>query len=141
MRTLPLVMLGAGAYAVFLAATLPARFVAAQVQSRLHGELRIHEASGSAWHGAARADVAIPGGWLPLDNLAWRLLPAELLHGRIAIALDAQAAGLDARATIARGATTWHAAGEANGTAAFVSALAPLLSTWRPEGRIAIRTD
>src|SRR6476661_4008405 len=141
MRTLPLVILGVVAYAVFLVATVPARFVASQVQSRASDRIRIHEAHGTAWHGAARADVAIPGGWLPLDNLAWRLLPAELLHGRIAVAVDAQAADLAAQATVARGASMWHVAGQANGNAGFASTIAPLLATWRPEGRIAIRTQ
>jgi len=141
MRTLTLVVLGVVAYAAFLVATVPARFVAAQVQAHAGDRIRVHEAHGTAWHGAARADVAIPGGWLPLDNLAWRFLPSELARGRIAVALDAQAADLAAQATVARSASSWHVAGEANGNASFVSTIAPLLATWRPEGRIALRTQ
>ena len=140
MRTLPLAILGVAAYAAFLVATVPARFVAAQLESRARGQVRVHEAHGTAWHGAARAEVAIPGGWMPLDNLAWRLLPGELLHGRIGFAVDAQASGLAAQATVARSASAWHAAGQANGTPAFAAAMLPLLSTWRPEGNISIRT-
>jgi general secretion pathway protein N len=142
MRTAPLVALGIAAYAIFVAATVPARWVAAQAESRTRNTVRVHEANGTLWHGAARADVAIPGsGWLPMDNVAWRWQPAELLRGRLAFEVDAQASGLAARGTLARGLSMWHASGEASASAAFASTVAPILSTWRPEGRLALRTD
>lgn len=141
MRTLPLVVLGVVAYAIFLVATVPADFVAAQIDTRARDRIRLHDARGTAWHGAARADVAVPGGWLALDDLAWRLQPAQLLQGRIAFAVDARAPGLTAQGSIARGASSWHAAGQANGNAALAAAVVPLLSAFHPEGRIALRTD
>lgn len=141
MRTLPLVLLGVAAYATFVVATVPARFVAAQIEERARDRIRIHDATGTAWQGAARAELAVPGGWLPLDKLAWTLRPAELLRGRIALAVDAQAPGLAAQGTIARSAASWHAAGQANGNAAVAAAVVPLLSTFRPEGRVALRTE
>jgi Bacterial type II secretion system protein N. len=141
MRTLPLAIVGVVAYAAFLVALMPARFVAAQVEKGTGGALRIRDAQGTAWHGTARGEVAIPGSVLPLESVAWRLEPARLLQGRIEFAVDAKAAGLTAQGTIARAPSSWHAAGQLAGNAAAASTLVPLLSAWRPEGRVAIRTD
>jgi general secretion pathway protein N len=136
------VALGIAGYAIFLVATVPASFVAARVASHVpRDRLRVHEAHGTLWHGAARLDVAAGPSWVPLDNLAWRLKPAELLGGRLAFAVDAQAAGLAAQGTLARGLSKWHAAGQASGPAASATALVPLLATWNPEGRLEMRTE
>ena len=142
MRTGPLVAIGIAAYAAFLAATVPARWAAAQAEGRMRNAVRLHEAHGTLWHGAARADLAAPGGvWVPVESVAWRWQPVELLRGRLGFRVDAQASGLTARGTIARGPSLWHASGEATGSAAFAAALAPILSTWRPEGRLTLRSD
>lgn len=141
MRPAPLIALGIAAYAVFLAATVPARFAASRLEHNARGQVRVHEAHGTLWHGAARVEIATPAGPLNVDNLAWRFQPARLLQGRIAFAVDLQAAGLAAQGTLLRGISLWHVSGQANGDAAALAALSPLLSTWRPEGRLAIRSD
>ncbi|HET9580906.1 MAG TPA: type II secretion system protein N [Usitatibacter sp.] len=141
MRAPALVALGMAAYGVFLVATMPATFVASQAEARARGTLRVHEAHGTVWHGAARVDVAVGPAWLPLDSVAWRLLPRELLSGRLAFAVDAQAAGGTGKGTLARGFTGWHARGQASAPAAVAANVVPLLSTWRPEGRIDVRSD
>jgi general secretion pathway protein N len=141
MRAAPLAALGIAAYVVFLGATVPASFVASQVEARARDRIRVHEAHGTLWHGAARAEVATAAGWIPIDNLAWRFQAARLLQGRLVFALDAQAAGLAAQGTLARGFAFWHVSGEANGDAGALASLSPLLANWRPEGRLAIRTD
>ena len=141
MRPAPLAALGILAYIAFLAATIPATFVAARVQASVPDRVRVHEASGTLWHGAARVDIAAGGTWIALDNLAWRLRPAELLTGRLAFAIDAQASGAAAQGTLARSLSKWHASGQASAPAAFAATLLPLLGTWRPEGRIEARAS
>lgn len=141
MRRAPLIAVGIAAYIAFVVATIPASFVAARVQANAPDRIRVHEASGTLWHGAARADVAAGPAWLPLDNLAWRLRPAELFSGRLAFAIDAQAAGATARGTLARGLSKWHASGEASAPASLAGTWLPLLATWRPEGRIDVRAS
>jgi len=142
MRAAPLVAFGVAAYAVFLVATTPARFAAAQLESRMRDRVRVHDAHGTVWSGAARAEIALPGsGWMPMDNLAWRVQPAELLRGRVAFTVDAAAADLAAQGTIARSVSLWHVKGTATGSAAVLSTLSPLLSAWRPEGKLAINVD
>lgn len=140
MRTASLILLGAAGYAAFLVATVPASFVAAQAGPRVR-DVRIHEAHGTLWHGAARAEVNVGSTWLPVESLAWRLEPAALLRGRLAFAVDAQASGATAQGTVARGLSKWHAAGRASAPASFAATVVPLLSTWRPEGRLELRTD
>lgn len=141
MRAPALAALGIAAYAAFLVATLPARFVAAQVESRHGNVLRVHEAHGTVWHGAARLDVAVGPAWLPVDSLAWRLAPAALLSGRLAFDVEAQAGGGTGRGRVARSATGWHARGEASAPASLASAVMPIAATWRPDGRIDLRTE
>src|SRR5512140_2299898 len=141
MRAPALVAIGLVAYGVVLVATMPARFVAAQIESREPGVLRVHEAHGTVWHGAARVEVALGPAWLPIESLAWRLVPRELLSGRLAFAVDAQAADAAGKGVIARSAAGWHARGEASAPASFAAAVMPLAGTWRPEGRIDVRTE
>src|SRR5512138_1876986 len=109
MRPAPLAALGVIAYIAFLVATIPAGFVAARVQANAPDRVRVHEANGTLWHGAARVDVAAGPAWMALDNFAWRVRPAELLAGRLAFAIDAQASGATAQGTLARSASKWHA--------------------------------
>jgi general secretion pathway protein N len=141
MRTAPLVALGLAAYVAFAIASVPARFVAAQVENRADGAVHVHEAHGTLWQGAAGVDVAIAGGQVALDNVAWRFLPAQLLRGRVAFAVDARSPALSGQGTIGRDVSSWHAAGEAAGDAAVASSVFPLLATWRPEGRVTLRSS
>lgn len=141
MRPAPLAALGILAYIAFLAATVPASFVASRVQANAPDRIRVHEANGTLWHGAARVDVAAGATWIALDNLAWRLRPAELLAGRLAFAIDAQSSGAAAQGTLARSMSKWHASGQASAPASFAATLMPLLGTWRPEGRIDARAS
>jgi general secretion pathway protein N len=141
MRAAPLVLLGVVAYATFAIGTMPARFAAAQVEERARNTVHIAEASGTVWHGAARAQVDAGGVRIALDNVAWRWLPAELLSGRLAFAIDARAGEAQANGIVARSVGLWHASGTVEAPAAFAATAYPLLGTFRPEGRIAARTD
>ena len=136
MRLPVLAALGVAAYLAFLLATLPASIAARALAASAHG-LAIHDASGTIWNGAARATVATPGGRVAFDRVAWRLLPARLLSGRIAFDVTATAPGLEERLEAARSPTRWEArALQARGEAAAAIAALPWIAAWRPEGRI-----
>jgi len=141
MRTAPLVLLGVVAYAAFAIATMPARFAAAQLEDRARNVVHVADASGTVWHGAARAQVDAGGASIVLENVAWRWLPAELLSGRMAFAIDARAGEAQVNGTLARSVTRWHASGSVDAPAAFAATAYPLLGTFRPEGRVTARTD
>ena len=139
MRRLALVVLGVGAYAVFLVAMLPASFVAPRIAGATRGTLQLHNADGTVWNGSARAVVATPAGPLAIDELRWRLVPLRLATGRLAYAVDAASAGFKATGEVGRGFAAWYArglrvAGDAAGAASFL----PLVTPWNPRGAVSL---
>jgi general secretion pathway protein N len=137
-RPLTLATLGAAAYALFLAALMPASYVAARLESSTRGALQVHEAGGTLWKGRGRATIATPAGPLALEDLGWRFLPARLAAGRIAFAVEGRSAGFESRAEVGRSLSAWEARdvsirGQASGAASFM----PLIAHWRPEGVLA----
>jgi general secretion pathway protein N len=150
MRASTAVALGIAAYLVFLAATIPAAFVARRIDASAvrAGEARgtpsnasavhVSEARGTVWNGSARLELALPSGPLTVEELAWHFLPARLLTGRVAFAVHVRSPG-EGALEIARGFGGWEMRGLAwKGDAAALAALSPLVATWRPQGQVAI---
>lgn len=137
MRPAAFAALGVAAYLAFLAATVPASFVAQRLAEP--GRIDITDARGTLWKGTARVQVATPAGPLALESLRWRWLPARLLAGRLAFAADASAAGVEAAGEVERG---FAALGlrdvRASGDASAFAALVPLAAAWHPEGPIVL---
>ena len=139
MRVRAIAALGIAAYVVFLVATAPASVVAARVSAAAPGHVEFTDTSGTLWHGSARARVTAPGATLMLETLEWRLVPARLAAGKVAFDVKTAARGLDARLQIGRGLTNWEFRDvAARAEAAFITAFAPWLPNWRPEGTLAI---
>ena len=57
-RTTALAALGLAAYAVFLLATVPASVIAARVLDATQGVVMLTAATGTLWHGDAKARIA-----------------------------------------------------------------------------------
>ena len=130
MRPLALAALGVIAYLAFLAASVPAAFVAVRVERESRGVVRIDEARGTLWHGQARANG------LPLQ---WRFRAASLAAGRLGFDVHVDEPQLKATGEVGRGVRAWQVNDlRAQGSAGSVAALLPLLAPWRPEGTIAI---
>jgi general secretion pathway protein N len=137
MRPVTLAVLGIAAYAVFLAANVPARVVAERIS--VPGAIELSDAQGTLWNGRARAIVAAGGPAATLDSVRWHFLPMRIASLRLAFALDASGPGLDGHAEVERGpgafgARDVHARADAAALAAFV----PLAAGWRPEGSITL---
>jgi len=136
MRARGFVLLGIVAYAAFLVVTVPARFVVRQLV--LPPGVVLSNVDGTVWHGAARADVTASGADAQVD-LRWRFIPASLVSGRIAFAIEASGTGLEAHGTVARSFGGYEARGvELRADAARLSAVSPLLATWRPQGALTL---
>jgi general secretion pathway protein N len=134
MRARTLALVGVAGYLVFLAAQLPASFVASKMRAR---EADLTEVEGTVWSGSARATLRTPQGPVELDRVTWRFRPARLLLGRIAYDVTAGAHGLDARGRIERGlAATELRDLEARVDATALALFAPLVATWQPQGAI-----
>jgi general secretion pathway protein N len=125
------------AYLIFLAALVPASFVAERVAAATQGRVALANAGGTLWRGSARIRLTAAGGWLDLDALEWRFDPARLLAGRIAFDVKATAQGLDAQGQVARAFSGWELRDAAlRASITSLATLAPLAARWRPEGRI-----
>lgn len=136
MRARGFLALGIVAYAVFLAATVPARFAVRQLA--LPPGIALSNVEGTVWQGAARADVTASGAEAKVD-VRWRFLPASLVSGRLAFAIEARGKGLDAHGTVARSFGGYEARGvELRADAAQLAAVSPLLATWRPQGALTL---
>jgi len=132
-RARTIAIIGIAAYAVFLAATLPASLVARWIA--MPGVLDLADAHGTLWSGSARA-VA---GAAQLDGLRWRFEPARLVAGRLAFTVDGYGTGLEGHGRIDRGfgaleVRELHVRGDAAALAAF----APLAASWQPDGRLTL---
>ena len=136
MRAPAIAALGIAAYLVFLAAMLPASFVAARIDPSV---AEASDIRGTAWKGSARVTLRTPQGPVALDRVEWRWLPLRLAAARLAYDVNASAPGLAARARVERGfGSTELRDLEARGDAASLSALAPGLGPWQPQGAISV---
>ena len=91
MRRWQLFGLGLGAYALGLIATVPATMIDAGLRQGSEGRLRLAEARGTLWSG--RGEIEIRDANLRTGiakNIAWRVLPAYVLRGKLLyeVALD-----------------------------------------------------
>jgi len=130
MRARTIVLLAVAAYLAFLAATMPARWALARFQPP--PEVSLSDVQGTVWNGSAA--LALQAG-TPIANVRWHFLASRLASARIAYAIDAAGAALQAHGEVARGIGAVEARGvTARGDAAGVSALVPLAAAWRPQG-------
>lgn len=136
MRARGFVVLGIVAYAAFAAAIVPARFIAQKVA--LPPGVALSGVDGTVWRGGAQAEITA-GGASAQARLRWRFLPASLVSGRVAFALDADGSGLEAHGIVARSLTGYQARDvRVSADAAQLAAAAPLLGAWRPEGALTL---
>ncbi len=134
MRARGIVLLAIAAYAVFLVATMPARWALAHLA--LAPEVAISNVRGTVWNGAASVAAPAPG---PIVEVRWHFLPARLASARLAFAVDLAGPMLRGHGEISRGVGGIEARGvTARADAAMLSALAPLAAAWRPQGTITL---
>jgi general secretion pathway protein N len=139
MRMRAIAALGIAAYVVFLVAAAPASFVAACMSAALPGRVTLTDTRGTLWAGSAHARVIAHGGPVFLDRLEWRLRPSRLAAGRLAFDIRGVARGLDAQLQVARGFSGWELRDvTARVEAAIITAFAPWIAAWRPEGTLMI---
>lgn len=136
-RATALAVLGIAAYAVFLLALLPARFVVARIA--LPPGLSLQNVEGTVWSGRATASWSPGGAPLVLDAVSWHWRPLALMSARMAYDVEAHGKGIDARARVARGITSSTVQDlELHADAASISTVVPLASAWQPGGRVEV---
>ncbi len=137
------VALGIAAYLVFLAATVPAAFVAPRIAAATGQPVEIDGAAGTLWKGEARARVAPPNAApIAVERIEWRFLPLRLAAGEIAVALRVTAAGLTAGLEAARGFSGYRLRDlKGEGEAKALGLLSPIVATWQPGGTLAFAAE
>jgi general secretion pathway protein N len=131
--------LGLAAYSVFLLATIPAAWVGAQLQAALPGRIEVSNAQGTLWRGQARVSFAPSRNRVSLDAVEWSFAPSRLFAGEIAFDTRARGGGLQAAAQLAQSFNGWRVRGlRAEGDAAGLAIVVPIVTAWRPAGPIAI---
>jgi general secretion pathway protein N len=136
MRARDIILLAIAAYAIFLVATMPARWALSRLA--LPSSVALSDVSGTVWRGAARASFA-PGAGDAGAELRWHFLPARLVSGRLAFALHASGPALEGRAEIARAVGGFEAHDvSVRGAASRIAAFVPLLAAWRPQGTVTV---
>jgi general secretion pathway protein N len=134
--------IGIPAYAVFMALAAPASFIASRASQETQGRVRFSETEGTLWKGSMRAHVDAPAGAVEIDRIAWRLVPAKLVEGRVAFDVEMDSQNARAKAQVLRGWSEWEARGAAARIAApVIAALVPLAAAWRPEGAVNVTAD
>lgn len=134
--------IGIPAYALFMALTAPASFIAARASEAAEGRVHFSETEGTLWKGSMRAHVDAPAGSVELDRIAWRLLPSRLAEARIAFDVEVDSQNAHGRAEVLRGWSEWEArAAAARISAPVIAALFPLAAAWRPEGAVHVKAD
>jgi general secretion pathway protein N len=84
MKRRHLIAIGLFVYAVAAIATAPARLVDASLQRASNGRLRLAEAQGTLWSGSGQIEIRDTGGRTGVaKSLAWRVVPASMLRGRL----------------------------------------------------------
>lgn len=137
MRAASLAALGIAAYAVVLAATVPASVLVARLHPR--PEVELTDVRGTIWRGSSHVRLRLPTGAVELDTVRWRFAPSQLLAARVAFDVDAAGRGLVAQGRLARGLAGFEARDvTARGDAAILALAAPLLGTWRPQGEVTV---
>jgi general secretion pathway protein N len=140
MRGRTLAIAGIAAYAAFLVAMVPARWLAARLEAE-PGRYTLHDVEGTLWHGSAKALVTAPGGSLVVDRVEWDFMPTRLAQGRLAFAIKLRGAGFDAAYEGSRSLGGWGARDLAvRADAALAAAALPLIARWRPEGIVTVQS-
>ena len=139
MRTRTVVLVGIGliAFVIILAVTMPASFVASQVNALLPSHVAIDQATGNMWTGEARVRVAPGGNEVVLERVRWRLKPQRLANGQIAFDTSVSSGGVEAQMEIARDGSRWHIQGlEMQGDASAFASIFPILGPYRFSGPV-----
>jgi general secretion pathway protein N len=133
---------GIPALALFMVLTAPASFLAYRASKESQGRVNFDETQGTLWSGSARAQVDAPGGVLTFDRIAWRLVPARLMEGRLAFDVSVDSRDARGNVQLLRGWSEWEArGGAARVEARLLPVFFPLAAAWRPEGAVSVTAD
>jgi general secretion pathway protein N len=141
-RGVRLVILGVGAYLVFLLANLPASWLGFALERSSGGALSLGEPAGTVWKGSGLLALRSGGGFRGIADIEWHTNPLSVLAGRLSVALSGAVAEAGLRASVSLGARSVRFQNvEANAPAALLEPLVPAAAFAKPEGRLRVVAD
>jgi len=137
-----LVVLGVGAYLVFLLVNLPASWLGFALERSSRGALSLGEPAGTVWKGSGLLALRSGGAFRGIADIEWRTNPLPLLAGRLSVVLSGAApeAGLRASVSLGAGSVRFRNV-EANAPAVLLEPLVPAAAFAKPEGRLRVLAD
>ncbi len=137
-----LVVLGVGAYLVFLLVNLPASWLGFALERSSRGALSLGEPAGTVWKGSGLLALRSGGAFRGVADIEWRANPLPLLAGRLSVALSGAApeAGLRASVSLGAGSVRFRNV-EVNAPAVLLEPLVPAAAFAKPEGRLRVLAD
>jgi general secretion pathway protein N len=137
-----LVVLGVGAYLVFLLVNLPASWLGFALERSSRGALSLGEPAGTVWKGSGLLALRSGGAFRGIADIEWRTNPLPLLTGRLSVVLSGAApeAGLRASVSLGAGSVRFQNV-EANAPAVLLEPLVPAAAFAKPEGRLRVLAD
>jgi general secretion pathway protein N len=141
-RGVRLVILGVGAYLVFLLANLPASWLGFALERSSRGALSLGEPAGTVWKGSGLLALRSGGIFRGIADIEWRTNPLSVLTGRLSVALSGAAPEAGLRASVSLGARSVRFQNvEANAPAALLDPAVPAAAFAKPEGRLRVLAD
>jgi len=141
-RGVRLVILGVGAYLVFLLANLPASWLGFALERSSRGALSLGEPAGTVWKGSGLLALRSGGAYRGIADIEWRTNALSFLAGRLSVALSGAAPEAGLRASVSLGARSVRFQNvEANAPAALLEPLVPAAAFAKPEGRLRVLAD
>ena len=135
-------LLGAGAYLVFLIASLPAAWLGVALERSSAGALAIGDPRGTVWKGQGALAVRSGGSFRSIADIEWRCNPLSVFAGRLGIALSGAAPGASLRANVSLGLRSVRLQNvEASAPAALLGPAVPAAALAKPEGRLRVLAD
>jgi len=135
-------LVGLAAYLVFLLATLPAAWPGYALERASGGALALGETRGSVWKGRGALAVRSSSGFRSVADIEWRCNPLSIFSGRLGVALTGTASGADLKATVGLGLRSVRLQNvEATIQAALLEQAVPIVSIWKPQGRVRLSAD
>lgn len=136
-RVILLVVLGLVAFAVILALTVPATFIASQVNTAMPGQVAIESAQGNLFDGQARVRLAPLGAGVVIERVQWRFKPERLADGRLAFDTTASSGGFEAKMELSRTGSRWHVRDlQIDGDASGFATVFPILRSYQFSGPV-----
>jgi len=136
------VLLGAAAYLVFLAATLPASWVDYALGRATGGALALGDSRGTVWSGRGTLAARSGDGYRAIGDIQWRCNPLSIFSGRLSVAVTGTTSGGDLKANASFGLRSVRVQTlEASLQASVLEQAVPLLAIWKPQGRVRLSAE